>query len=488
MSTISSAGIGSGLDVASIVSKLMAVERQPITNLQSSQTTIKSQISALGTLKSLLSTLQTSAESFSTAKKMLTLAGTIADSSVASAAVTNSAVEGSYSLEVTKLATQNKLASGSFTSSTTSLGSGAGSITIDFGTVNAGTGAFTTNPDRASATINLTADQMTPAGVRDAINAANKGVSASLVNDGTGSRLVITNNQSGAKQSMRISVSDPDGSNTDSSGLSALAYDPAATAGSGKNMTQLSAAGDAAFSLDGIAMTATSNTISNVIDGVTLTLTKTNAGSATTLKIAQDDDAIKSTINDFITAYNKLSTQLQALTKYDATTETAGILQGDATARSIQQQLRSTLTTAFGTGSTARLADVGVTIQTDGSLKLDETRFDTAFASNRDAVVKLFTQDASGTSGKGLGGTLDTLIDRLIGVDGILTTRTDGMNKRVTNIDKQIDAIESRLEQVQARYERQYSALDVTVSNANSLAAYLTQQLANLPGSSNSDN
>ena len=76
--------------------------------------------------------------------------------------------------------------------------------------------------------------------------------------------------------------------------------------------------------------------------------------------------------------------------------------------------------------------------------------------------------------------------DNIIGVDGILTTRTDGMNKRVSNIDKQIDNMESRLEMVQARYERQYSALDVTVSNANSLAAYLTQQLASLNSSSNS--
>jgi len=352
--------------------------------------------------------------------------------------------------------------------------------------VNATTGAFTTNADRDAVTVNLSADQMTPAGVRDAINAANKGVSASLINDGTSTRVVITNNQTGAKQSMRISVSDPDGNNTDSSGLSALAYDPAASSGSGKNMTQLTAAGDAAFSIDGIALTSSSNTITNVMDGVTLNLTKTNAGSPTTLKVSQDDAAIKSTINSFITAYNALATQLNAMTKYDATTETAGILQGDSTARSIQQQLRSTLTTAFGSGSTSRLADIGITIQTDGTLKLDETRFNTAFTNNRDAVVSLFTKDASGTSGKGLGGTMDKLIDNIIGVDGILTTRTDGMNKRVSNIDKQIDNMESRLEMVQARYERQYSALDVTVSNANSLAAYLTQQLASLNSSSNS--
>jgi len=480
MATISSAGIGSGLNVTDIVSKLMSVERQPITNLQSQQSSIKSQISALGQLKSLLSTLQTSAENFSTDRKMLTLSASFADATVGSAAVTNSAVQGSYSLEVTKLASQQKLSSGAFTSPTTSLGSGSGSMTIEFGSVNAANGAFTTNADRAAVTINLSADQMTPAGVRDAINAANQGVSASLINDGTSTRVVITNNQTGAKQSMRISVSDPDGNNTDNNGLSALAYDPAVASGSGKNMTQLSAAGDAAFSIDGLALTSSSNTISNVMDGVTLTLTKTNAGSPTTIKVAQDDTAIKSTINSFITAYNALATQLNAMTKYDASTKTAGILQGDATARSIQQQLRSTVTTAFGSGSTSRLADVGISLQTDGTLKLDDTRFSNAFGSNRSAVLSLFTKDASGTSGKGLGGTMDSLIDRMINVDGTLTTRTDGMNTHVKNIDKQINSIESRLEQVQARYERQYSALDVTVSKANSLTAYLTQQLSSL--------
>ena len=486
MTTISSPGIGSGLDVNGIVSKLMSVERQPITDLQTQQTSIKSQISALGQLKSLLATLQTSAESFSTDKKMLTLSAALTDTTVGSATVTNSAVQGSYSLEVTKLATQQKLSSGAFASSTTSLGTGTGSMTIEFGSVNASNGAFTTNTDRSAVTINLSADQMTPAGVRDAINAANKGVSASLVNDGTTTHVVITNNQTGAKQSMRISVSDPDGNNTDNSGLSALAYDPAASAGSGKNMTSLSTAGDAAFSIDGIALTSSSNTISNVMDGMTLTLSKTNAGSPTTINVTQDNTAIKSTINGFITAYNALATQLNAMTKYDASTQTAGILQGDATARSIQQQLRSTVTTAFGSGSTSRLADVGITIQTDGTLKLDDTRFNNAFSSNRDAVLSLFTKDASGTSGKGLGGTMDSLIDRMINVDGILTTRTDGMNTRVKNIDNQISTIETRLEQVQARYQRQYSALDVTVSNANSLTAYLTQQLSAL--SKNSSN
>lgn len=482
--TISSAGVGSGLDVASIVSKLMAVESQPITNLQNQESDINTQISALGKVKSLLSTLQTSVQALSTTSKMQALKASVSDSSVASVTASNNAVAGSYALQVSQLATQNKLVSGTFASSSTSLGAGSGSITFDFGTVNADTGAFTANSDRSSATVSLTADQMTPAGIRDAINSADIGVTASLVTDSSGTRLMITNDQTGAKQAMRISVSDPDGSNTDSTGLSALAYNPAATSGSGKNMTQLAAASDASFSLDGIALTSSSNTISDVMDGVTLTLIGKTSSTSTTLKIAEDDTTVKSTINSFISAYNSLASQLKTLTAYDSSTETAGTLQGDSTTLSIQRQLRNALTTSFGTGSTSRLADIGITIQTDGTLKLDEDKFDTKFAANRDAVIGLFTEDASGTSGKGLGGTLDTLITNFIGATGSITSRTDGMNQRIKRIDDEIARKQTLLDKVQARYEAQFSALDTVISKSESLASYLTQQFSSNSSSS----
>lgn len=486
MATISSAGIGSGLDVAGIVEKLMTVERQPITQLDRKESSYNTQLSALGQLKSSLATLQTAAQAFSTPLQMLALKSSVLDTSIASARVTNSAAAGSYALEVTRLASQNKLVSSAFGSSSTSLGAGAGSLTIEFGSVDPGTGAFTLNSSRSAVTIGIAADRMTPAGVRDVINGAGLGVTASLLNDGTGTRLIITNDQSGAQQSMRIAVGDPDGNDTDANGLSALAYDPAATAGSGKNMTQLAAAADAAFTLDGLTMSSTSNTIANVIDGLTLTLTKTNTGSPTTLTIAQDDEAIRATIDSFVSAYNALATQLRTLTKYDASTDTAAVLQGDSTVRSIQQQLRSTLTTAFGSGSVARLADIGLTLQTDGSLKFDEAKFGTAFANHRDAVVGLFTKDAAGAQGKGLGGVFDDLIDRFTGIDGLLTARTEGIGKRISDLDDQRERIEARLEQVRARYERQFTALDIAVSKSQGLSAYLTQQLASLPGAGDS--
>lgn len=483
--TISSAGLGSGLDVSSLVSSLMAIEKRPITLLQTKQSDYKSQISAIGTIKSALASLQTAAQAFATDSSVLSVKGTVADSAIASATVTTSAVPSSYSLEVNALAASQKLVSSSLASSSTSLGTGTGSIQIDFGSVDSG-GAFVANSARASVSIAVPSTSMTLAGVRDAINAANKGVSASIVTDASGARLVITNDQSGAQQVMRVSVSDPDGNNTDTAGLSMLAYDPATTGGAIKNMTQSVAAADASIKLDGMTITASSNTLTNVVDGISLTLTKTNTGSPTTLAVSSDDTTLTKTINAFITAYNTVNTTLRSASKYDADTKTAAIFQGDITIRSIQTQLRSAVATAFGSGAYSRLADIGITQQTDGSLKMDSTKFQAAFKANRTAVTDLFTKDASGTTGKGAGGTFDTLLKSIIGTDGSLTNKTTSLNKRVDSIDDQITAMEARLEKVQERYQRQFSALDTTVSNGQSMMAYLEQQLASIASISKS--
>lgn len=483
--TISSAGLGSGLDVSSLVSSLMQIEQRPITLLQNKQSSYQSQISAIGTIKSALASLQTAAQAFATSSSVLSVKGTVADSTIASATVTTAAVPSSYSLEVTSLAASQKLVSTSLTSSSTSLGTGAGTLQIDFGSVN-GSGVFVANSARSSVSINVPSTSMTLAGVRDAINSANKGVSASIVSDSAGARLVITNDQSGAQQVMRISVTDPDGNNTDTSGLSMLAYDPATTGGAVKNMTQSVAAADASIKLDGMTITSSSNTLSNVVDGISLTLTKTNVGSPTTLAVSTDDTTLTKTVNAFITAYNAANTTLRSMTKYDATTKTASIFQGDITIRSIQTQLKDALTTAFGSGAYSRLADIGITQQTDGSLKMDTTKFQAAFTANRTAVVNLFTKDASGTAGKGVGGAFDTLVKSIIGTDGSLTNKTTSLNKRVDSIDDQITAMEARLEKVQERYQRQFAALDTTVSNGQSMMAYLEQQLASIASITNS--
>ncbi len=482
MATITSTGVGSGLDVESIVSQLMAVERQPITALQTKEASYTSQLSAFGQVTSALSSLQTAAQALETNAKMNAMTGSVADPTIGAVTVATGAVTGSYQLEVSKLATSQKLVSPSLGQPMTSMTSGTdgGSITFDFGTT-ASDGTFSADATR-SKTISLTARQMTPANLRDAINQAKIGATATLLTDSTGTRLVITSTTTGAAQSMKISVNDPDGDNTDGSGLSALAYDPSAAAGTGRNMTQTVAASDAAFTLDGVALSSATNSISNVITGVSLTLAKSNVGNPTTVTIGSDDSKITGSIDSFITAYNSANSLLRSMTAYDPTTKVGGALQGDSSISSVQSRMRSMLTSAFGLTSQTRLSDIGISIQKDGSLSRDATKFNTAFANDRDAVVNLFTGNDDKT--KSLGYQIDSLMTQFTGTDGLLTARTAGINSTLDRLAGQVDDLNTRMTTIEARYRAQYTALDTELSSLQAQSSQLTQQLSALSKSS----
>ncbi|MCE2986129.1 MAG: flagellar filament capping protein FliD, partial [Burkholderiales bacterium] len=422
MSGLSVPGIGSGLDINSLVERLMTVERQPLTALATKKGMIESKISALGQIRSSLDALKTAAQRMTTQDKLLTLKTTVADTSIATVSTSNSATPASFSLEVEQLASAQKLSSPEFASASSSLGNAAGSVTIEFGTYSAG--VYTLNPDRAAFTVNVEATKMTPEGIRDAINQANKEVSASLVNSGTGVMLVLTNAKTGANQHMRLTVSDPDGNNTDNAGLSQLAYNPAASVGNGKNMSERVAAQDARVKIDGISITSRTNTLDQSIAGLTISLLKTNDDSPTTMTTTRDDSQVKTAVNSFITAYNNLNKLVRDLTKYDATNREAAILNGESTVRNVLSQVRGLLSKQYGSTSLPTLSELGITTQSDGSIRLDATKFDSTFSSKRDAVVALFTQSTGGTEGDGFAGTVEDLITSLTDNNGLLDART----------------------------------------------------------------
>ena len=479
MSGLSVPGIGSGLDINSLVERLMAVERQPLTALATKKGMIESKISALGQIRSSLDALKTAAQRMTTQDKLLTLKTTVADTSIATVSTSNSATPASFSLEVEQLASAQKLSSPEFASASSSLGNAAGSVTIEFGTYSAG--IYTLNPDRAAFTVNVEADKMTPEGIRDVINQANKEVSASLVNSGTGVMLVLTNAKTGANQHMRLTVSDPDGNNTDNAGLSQLAYNPAASVGNGKNMSERVAAQDARVKIDGISITSRTNTLDQSIAGLTISLLKTNDDSPTTMTTTRDDSQVKTAVNSFITAYNNLNKLVRDLTKYDATNREAAILNGESTVRNVLSQVRGLLSKQYGSTSLPTLSELGITTQSDGSIRLDATKFDSAFSSKRDAVVALFTQSTGGTEGDGFAGTVEDLITSLTDNNGLLDARTDGLNASLKNLNSREDQIEARLSQIEQRYRTQFVTLDRNLNSLQSLSAYLQQQLASIP-------
>ena len=377
-------GIGSGLDVNSIVSQLMAVEQQPLTLLGQKEASYQAKLSAYGALSGALASMQSAMAALATPDKFNALNATSGDSTIVSATASNNASAANYSIDVQTLAQAHKLMSSSaFAATSDTLGSGT--LTIQFGTYSGGT--FTANANKPAATIQIGATQNSLAGVRDAINAANAGVSASIVNDGTGNRLVISSTDSGVANALRISAVDDDGNNIDSSGLSALAYD--ASTGGTANLTQTIAAQNAAVVIDGISISKASNTITDAIEGVTLNLT--NKG-ATSLAITRNSSAVQGAVQGFVKAYNDLHSTLQNVSGYNADTKQGSVLQGDSAVLGIESRMRSIFNTALvgAGGGLTTLSDIGVTFQKDGTLSLDSSKLAAAVADPTKDVSTLF--------------------------------------------------------------------------------------------------
>jgi len=395
---LSTPGIGSGLDVNGIVNQLMVAERQPLNALNAQEQVFNQKLSAFGQVRSALATFQTALKDLSNGSKFQALSATSSDTKVLSASAGGKATPASYQIGVTQLAQQHKVASTGYT--TTDAVVGSGTLTIQFGTYDSGLNTFTANANKAAKSISIAPANNTLAGIRDAINAANAGVTATVVNDGTtaGNRLVLTSSDSGAANSLKISVTDDDGTALNTTGLSALAYDPTAAVGSGKNLEQKAAALDALLDIDGITVKQSTNTVKDAIDGVTLNLAQTNVGQKLTLVVGRDNKAVTDAVQAFVKSYNDASGTLKNLTAYKGPGAQNGILLGDSTARGIQVQMRDMLNTTINSGGAlTTLSQIGVSFGSDGTLSLDNAKLTTAINTNFDGIAALFAKAAKAT-------------------------------------------------------------------------------------------
>jgi len=395
MAGITVTGVGSGLDINKIVSDLITAEKTPVTKrLDTREASLQAQLSGIGTFKGAVSEFRTALTNISSVSKFQSPTASVGNPALFTATATSVAQTGNYSVEVTQLAQAQKLATDPdrrFANTTDVVG--GGSLTFEFGAYDSGTNDFTPNSAKASKTINIDANSTLEA-VRDTINKADIGVKASIINDGVGYRLTLTSNDSGKANSMRITATDNDGNDLDRAGLSLLAYDPALPSAAGKNMAQTMEAKDALLKVDGLDISSASNRVVGVVPGVTLTLKSAQAGAPTTLAVAQDTSATIKSVDAFVTAYNKLMETGKSLTYYDPKTGDKGVLLGDQSVRSITNRVRNILTSAVtgATGAPQTLADVGVSLQKDGTLKLDSSKLQAALASDPKAVAALFTQ------------------------------------------------------------------------------------------------
>ncbi len=441
MASLSSAGIGSGLDVASLVSQLVAAERQtPATRLATAENKLTTQISALGTFRGAMAGLQSAVNALKADGALGKLAATSSKPELFTATAGGSSAAGNYEIEVVALARAHKLASAPQSGADAALGEGT--MQLDVG-------------DK-SFTVTLGPDANTLADLRDAINSAtdNAGVTATLVNETGGTRLLLTSRTTGTDSQITVNSS-------------LLGF------------TEKQAAQDAHLRVEGYDHYAQTNVVSGAIDGVTLNLLKAEAGTVTSLDVAVDLKAATTAIEAFVRAYNTFTAASTGLTRYDAAKREAQPLAGDALVRGAAQSVRSVIgSTVSGAGDFSFLSEIGLKTGSDGMLTLDSAKLSDALAADRSGVQQLFS------SSEGYATRLSKTVDDLLRSDGQIKAKDDALKARQKDIDTQQSQLDERMARLELRYRAQFTALDSLMSQMSTTSNYLTQQLANLVGSS----
>lgn len=451
MATISSQGIGSGLDVKSIVSQLVALEKQPLTKLQTSAAIINTKISAFGQIKSLASALSSAAGTLNS----LTTWNAVTASSSNTTGVTASAVGGTqsnaFTFQVTALAKAQSYASQALPlPAGTPVGAGTLSITM---------AGAATPVDIVVAGTDTVSD------IASKINGSGAGVTAAVLNDAGGERLLLRSKTTGLANGFTVGVTDTDANNIDNAGLSKLVFGASTVA-----------AADAAGLINGsINVSSATNTFSNVVSGVTLTANEVMTGAAD-ISVGPDRSKVTSAVDAFVKAYNDLNGTLQEATKFDPGTKTAGLLQGDTTAVNLQNAIRGVLQSATAGSAYARLPDIGITAELGGNLVLDSTKLNTAL-DNGDEVKKLFTIDNSNTLTNGFARKFKTFADGLLATDGFFSTKDASLKRSLDANSKDQTRLNEKVVRFEATLNRRYSALDTQMASLSALNAYVAQQV-----------
>jgi len=455
MASITSTGIGSGLDVASIVQSLVAAEGQPVeTRIARQEARAQAKLSAFGSLKSALADFRDKLEIMKDPERFLARKAISGNEEAFTVTAGTDATPASFSVEVVQLARAQRLSSGAFADSATAVGTGT--LTLAVGT--------------STADIEITEENNTLAGIRDAINSSgdNPGVSATIVNADSGSYLILTADDTGAEQQITVTQTGGDG------GLAALEYDP----GNGLTaLTESVAAQDALIRIDGFDVMSDSNTFTGAVQGVTISLVGTTDGATEELSVVNDVDATRQVVADFVESYNALIDVFDAVTNFNAELETGAALIGDSTVRGIRDQIRRELSTAVTDidAGFSMLGEVGVEVQLDGKLSINDARLSAVLADDFVRFGALFS------ASDGFGVRLFDLADGYLDSDGIIETRTKGIEGTIDGLGDERESLNERLASLETRLLRQFNALDSLLAQLQSTSNFLTQQLANLP-------
>jgi flagellar hook-associated protein 2 len=448
---IRAGGIGSGLDIESLVAQLVSAEAQPVNaRLNGQELELEAELSAYGTLKSALTTFQTSVDKMAGTDAFQVYDATSSDDTLFTATASSSAAAGNYDIEITQLAQVAKLRSADFTDSSEVIGTG----TLD---ISLGADTFQITIDGSNNTLS---------NIRDAINAAsdNPGVTASLITVDSGTQLILTSDKTGSSNTITVAAVDDDGAD----GFDLTRLDSA-------SLVTIQPPLDAIIEVDAQTVTRDSNSFSDVISGVTFNLAKADIGTVETLTITTDTSTIKENIESFVTNYNVLTGVMKGLSNYDIDTGVSGALNGDSIVRGIQGQLRQALFAGATGGVFSTLNELGISLDDTGSLTIDSSELDDKLTNNLSDVEQLFS------SATGLAQSFTAALAGYQGDDGILESRTDSIDSRLDDIDDDRDTLTRRMDGLEARLRSQFIAMDLIVAQLSSVGSFLTGALASLP-------
>ncbi|MBN2653712.1 MAG: flagellar filament capping protein FliD [Nitrospirae bacterium] len=455
MAITSSTGVSSGIDYNALIQGLMAAERQPLIKLQSDQSAYNSKISVYSELSSRLSTLKSAADSLRTESNFYVKQAAVSDTTAASATVSNSAAAGSYTLEVTNLAQAHQITHKTGLAdkdTSTVLASGA---SFQF-TINGETKTITAASDMTLEELASEINEQTYTGAVEA--------QATVINTGTSMspayKLVMTSNTSGSDYGITIDNDD-----------SVLNLDEASDPGSGQYREVIQTAQNASFKLNGLSIERSSNTFSDVVSGMTVTLKKGSSSSIIT--VDNDTTAIQEKINAFASAYNNVVNYISSQSAYNSTTKVGGALMGESTARSVLTNISSMLTSRVAGVSedTRALSQIGFkTDSKTGTISVDSTVLADALRDDIEKVADLFTTSTYGIANK----FYDYADSVTKSTTGAISIRTTGLQNRVNDIAQNILKLETRLERTEESLVSRFSALESLIAGLTAQSTYLT--------------
>ena len=462
MATISSPGIGSGLDVKSIVSQLVALEKQPLTNLQLQAATVQTRISVFGQIKSLVSTLSDAASRLGSLTTFNTVKATSSNTKTVSASAIGGAAAPSFSVKVDNLAKAQATASGALLPVGGALG--AGTLRLQLGQWTIVPTSFTPQVGGGQVDIEVSATD-TVSDLASKINGAGAGVTATVLNDVSGERLLLRSNTTGIAAGFELSVvNDVDGDPADAAGLSRVV-----------NGASIQYAEDAQLKINNIPVSSSTNKFENVVSGVTLTANEVSADPVE-IAVAKDKSPLTAALNDFVAAYNAVNQAINEQTKYDPGSKAAGLLQGDSTAIGLQNALRGILQSSTSGSVYQRFNDIGITQQLGGDLAIDSAKLDAA-VNNGDELKNLLRIDNGNPLTNGVASKFSAFAKGLLATDGMFASKDASLKRSLDLNTKDQARLNDKVARVEAALNRRYSALDVQLNSLNALNAYVTQQV-----------